>query len=644
MKYLSACCLISIVLAFTSLDNRDSYTVTRVKQDYINSINQFTKQLDHFVKLLAQNSSTKDIKKAHLDTRLKFKSFEYLITHFDNQIVKMHLNGAPLPMTIFEDGKAKAIKPEGLQVLDEMVFGEDINLEELKGLLLKMRLTIDDIADFESHRYIDESHILVAMREQIIRIISLGLSGYDTPGSLNALREVEVSLIQMLTSFKYFSPFSNEDNDLPFKEVIEAFEKSISFLQKETNFDSFNRLLFIREHLNPLSALLLVFHDMSGLPFSHEEMAQEKGLNEKAFHLFDQDLFNRYAYAGYNKNQDSKELKKLGALLFYDESLSLDLSMSCATCHNPNHAFTDDKQLSISNHITASTRRNTPSLINSVYSQRYFYDLRAQKLDDQIIQVFSNPNEFHADFDTISSRLEQSPGYVNHFSKTFSRTTDEEQFINRNNIVTALSSYISSISSFNSKFDLYMRGEQDVIEESVKQGFNLFMGKAACGTCHFAPLFNGLVPPDFDENETEILGVPLTHKGDLLDDDIGRIGNGWKHELVDHYRFSFKTVSVRNVEKTAPYMHNGIYQTLDEVLEFYNHGGGAGIGIDVPHQTLAADSLHLSQVEMRQIIDFMNSLTDVDFEYLVPDTLPQFIDPEGKLSGIRLNVYSIDSY
>jgi len=148
------------------------------------------------------------------------------------------------------------------------------------------------------------------------------------------------------------------------------------------------------------------------------------------------------------------------------------------------------------------------------------------------------------------------------------------------------------------------------------------------------------VPPDFDDNETEILGVPLSKTDTILDDDIGRIGNGWKHEQVDHFKYSFKTVTVRNVDKTAPYMHNGIYETLEEVLEFYNHGGGAGIGIDVPHQTLSADSLHLSQEEMDHIIAFMKSLSDTEFDYIVPDTLPRFKDDAGKLSDLRFINYS----
>ena len=644
MKYLMTCLIVCVLLAFSSTNTRDSYTVTRVKQDYKSSIDTFTKKLDLFLSIVNKRVTIQEIQEIHLLTRESYKRFEYLISHFDNQAVKKHLNGAPLPIAIFENGQTVAIDPVGLQVIDEMVFGADLNKDDLKNLLLKMRSIIDDIADFESNRYIDESHILIAMREQIIRIITLGLSGYDTPGSLHGIKEAEVSLSQMLICFKYFSMFVDDDTDIIFKEVISAFSRSIDYLQMENDFDNFDRTVFIRDYLNPLSALLLVFHDISGIAFMHEEVALEKGLNQKAFHLFDMSFFNSEAYSLITRKKDNIALQELGASLFYDESLSLDQSMSCATCHNPSKSFADGRHLSISNHRLETTKRNTPSLINSVYSKRYFYDLRAQQLAEQIIQVFSNPNEFHVDFDLISKRLNGSPGYLNMFSAAFSNSSSDTAIINRTSIITALSSYIKTISSFDSAFDQYMRKEREVIDESVTSGFNLFMGKAACGTCHFAPLFNGLVPPDFDENETEVLGVPISKLDTILDDDIGRIGNGWKHENTEHYRYSFKTVSVRNIDQTAPYMHNGIYETLEEVLDFYNHGGGLGIGIDVPHQTLSGDSLHLSKIEMNQIIAFMKSLSDTEFEYIIPDTLPRFADKDGAMSDIRPNVYSQKSH
>ena len=140
-----------------------------------------------------------------------------------------------------------------------------------------------------------------------------------------------------------------------------------------------------------------------------------------------------------------------------------------------------------------------------------------------------------------------------------------------------------------------------------KKGFNLFSGKAKCATCHFIPLFNGLVPPEFVETETEVLGVPETtdKTKPRLDPDLGKY-NTSKSVIHKH---SFKTPTVRNIELTAPYMHNGVFNSLEEVLDFYNDGGGQGLKIAPENQTLPPDKLNLTKKEMQDIIAFMKSLT-----------------------------------
>ena len=139
-------------------------------------------------------------------------------------------------------------------------------------------------------------------------------------------------------------------------------------------------------------------------------------------------------------------------------------------------------------------------------------------------------------------------------------------------------------------------------------GFNLFMGKGLCGTCHFAPLFNGTVPPAYTQTESEVIGVPsrAVTRNASIDPDVGRIAITRRPTQ----RHAFKTPTLRNVELTAPYMHNGVYRTLEEVLDFYNRGGGAGIGSEVPNQTLPFDKLNLTSAEQRAIIVFLRTLTD----------------------------------
>jgi len=132
------------------------------------------------------------------------------------------------------------------------------------------------------------------------------------------------------------------------------------------------------------------------------------------------------------------------------------------------------------------------------------------------------------------------------------------------------------------------------------------MGKALCATCHFMPLTNGSVPPFFTETEKEVIGVPKESNNKELDTDTGFY---WVYNENLH-KGMFKTPTIRNIELTAPYMHNGVYNTLEEVKNFYNKGGGSGLGFNVPHQTLPFDHLNLSEQEIQDIITFMKTLTD----------------------------------
>lgn len=157
-----------------------------------------------------------------------------------------------------------------------------------------------------------------------------------------------------------------------------------------------------------------------------------------------------------------------------------------------------------------------------------------------------------------------------------------------------------------------MQDLENTLTKEEIEGFNLFTGKAACATCHFPPTFNGTVPPKFKETEFENLGITKTtnFKHPVLDEDPGMY---YPYEVEERRGF-FKTSTVRNIALTAPYMHNGAFNTLEEVLEFYNLGGGQGIGLNVPYQTLPPDTLELTDIEVNSIIAFMQTLTDKEYD------------------------------
>jgi cytochrome c peroxidase len=142
------------------------------------------------------------------------------------------------------------------------------------------------------------------------------------------------------------------------------------------------------------------------------------------------------------------------------------------------------------------------------------------------------------------------------------------------------------------------------------------MGKAACGTCHFAPLFGGTLPPAYLESEPEVIGVPATRnvKPAVVDGDLGV----YLVTRAPLHRHAFKTPTVRNVALTAPYMHNGVFRTLEEVVDFYDAGGGNGLGMRLPNQTLSPEPLHLTRREKSDLVAFMNALTDTTHTAATP--------------------------
>jgi cytochrome c peroxidase len=234
-----------------------------------------------------------------------------------------------------------------------------------------------------------------------------------------------------------------------------------------------------------------------------------------------------------------------------------------------------------------------------------FHDLRSITLEDQADEVMKNSREFNFTSTGIAKKIAGDTAYLAMFAKAFGKKKDMVSSFELRNAVAA---YVRSLMPFASPFDAYMNGDRSALNGEQIHGFNLFMGKAKCGTCHFAPLFNGNIPPWFNKSESEIIGVParVAWQNATIDSDSGRYRINQMQELL----FAFKTPTVRNVEKTGPYMHNGVYKTLEDVVTFYHKGGGVGIGIPLIYQSLPFDSLSLNQVERKAIVAFMKSLTD----------------------------------
>jgi cytochrome c peroxidase len=249
--------------------------------------------------------------------------------------------------------------------------------------------------------------------------------------------------------------------------------------------------------------------------------------------------------------------------------------------------------------------RNTPTLLNASLQPAQFYDGRVSFIEDQVHEVVSNKAEMGGHLDKVTSTLRHKKSYSKLFAQAFA--TEAAPFTERN-IRKALAAYVRSLVRLNSRFDQYVRGDTTVLTKPEITGFNLFMGKAKCGTCHYMPLFNGAIAPLYNKVESEVLGVPATT--DTLHPVLDRDQGKYLLYHIAHQQYAFKTPTVRNSALTAPYMHNGVYQTLEEVIDFYDQGGGLGLGLTVPTQTLTDDHLGLTPQEKRDLIAFLHSLTD----------------------------------
>jgi len=597
-----------------------------VMQQYKSDFSLFINEVENLVALTKDTTESKliiDIQKQVKATRLAYKKVEFLFDYFESEYNYLYINGGPLPKLTKQIAEIDYIPPNGLQTIDELAYQDDtLSIQnELFDLSQQLLERAKFVAENSDRGTIDKRELIEALRLGIVRLFTLGLTGFDTPGSANAMPEALVSLQSMQAAFLFFE--NNTADKKAFKNVLYNFEHAILLIIINPEFDTFDRLQFLKEAVNPLYENLKTFQQLEGIS---EGSNYNHAINFNSENLFDEDFIDTYYYSQYSLLPlENEERIALGKLLFNDPILSLNVNMSCASCHAPDKAFTDNLPKSKTSQHNNFTKRNSPTLIDATYSSRYFWDMREYDLEKQVAHVMADSLEFNMSFKTLAKRLTKSNYYNETFKEIYGGISKD--YINERSISNAIAAYVNSLRSFNSNFDQYIKGENDDLNESAKNGFNLFMGKAACGTCHFAPVFNGSVPPYYKEAESEVLGITLGFDtlNVQMDNDAGRIANGIQEDF-EHFKNSFKTVTVRNAELTAPYMHNGLFNTLEEVIQFYNVGGGVGMGLPIDNQTLAGDSLHLSNTEQTELIAFLKSLTDTTGLNSTIYKLPQFED------------------
>jgi cytochrome c peroxidase len=445
-------------------------------------------------------------KAALKDCRIHYKKLSFFLEYFFTS--EAYVFNSP-PKYEIDEPYIEWEAPVGLQQIEALLYDSAINKPQLIQDVEVIVNTADDIRSLLYNFSPTDQQIRESIDQELNRIMTLYITGYDAPLLKSGIEEATASLTAISNIIK-------DSTNI---------QSAIHYLQQHKDFDSFNRLEFLTQYALPL----------------------QKQLGYRS-------LFNPLTITG-----DTSR----GKQLFFDKSLSASNTRSCATCHQPDKYFTDGltKNGSL---LGGPLPRHTPGLTYAGFQHAQFWDGRAKTLEEQIITVLKSKEEMGAADSSIT-----------------------------NEKVDALAAYVRTLSPFNAPLDKYLAGDHNALTKQQQHGFNLFMGKAQCGTCHFAPVFNGSTPPLYERTEFEVLDK------DSLD--TGRYG----FFKIDFYRNAFKTPTVRNAAATAPYMHDGRYRTLEEVIDFYDKAG-----LNTENQTMSTQPLRLTPEEKKSLVAFMQALTD----------------------------------
>lgn len=548
-----------------------------------------------------------DIREQIHQARMALKRVDFWLRYLEPVSYKL-ING-PLPVEweteVFEKFEQPYKRTGGGLFLAEEYLGEEtVNKDSLLGLLNTGIRAIEVFnADSVTGRIGNHDHFYLCNRLFLLNLAAIYTTGFECPDTSRILPELKELLMSVREHYQVFNK-SFPAYALP-ENYLELFERTSRFVNAQGDvFGNFDHFTFIRDYVNPLFVLnqqLIRSHKVRSGSYT------DYSLNKDAKSLFDKQLYFAQEEKGiFRRVTDSKvleQLRNMGRLLFYDPILSGNNSRSCASCHKPTQFFSDTTGNNLQFDRNTTLARNTPSLVNAGFNHLLMNDGKFISLQDQVRGVITNPQEMGASEEAVVRKVLSCKTYKDGFTSLV-RETPWTATISLDHIAAAITYYYSRFSYSISNFDSAMN-RLGPIEPEVVRGFNLFMGKAQCGTCHFVPQFNGVKPP-YTGSEFEVLGTPADRDYIRLSPDNGR----YIVHPVREMEHAFRTGSLRNIAHTAPYMHNGVFRNLEEVIDFYDTGGGAGKGLTVANQTLSTDSLKLTPAEKRDLIRFLHSLSE----------------------------------
>lgn len=281
--------------------------------------------------------------------------------------------------------------------------------------------------------------------------------------------------------------------------------------------------------------------------------------------------------------------EELGSSLFFDNILSKDRTINCSSCHRPEFAFADTATFSfgIGGKLTA---RNSPGLTNLSGRTHFFWDGRAASLEEQALGPITSPDEMGLSIEEAVARLNQDKAYAQAFTRVFKSPATKD------NLLKALAAFERTLETNNSAYDRYINGDDNALSAAAARGRLLFIGKANCNNCHSGE--------DFTADRFKNIGL---YNGKSLKD-AGRFTITKDSTAIGE----FKIPGLRNVALTAPYMHNGQFKTLKEVVSYYNNP--SAVVHDGINRDLSLDKpLNLTDSDINDLVEFLKALTDERF-------------------------------
>lgn len=608
------------LLSFNSINDRTPY-----EADYFNKLNDLKTEQSALLKVIAQSELTPEaignIKDKIQSCRNKMKGIDFWLRYLE-PISYKSING-PLPVEWETEVFEKFEKPyrrdgAGLTLAALYLDEPGANKDTLQHLIQTSLHAIDVYkADTVVNPLKTPDHFFLCNRLYLLNLAAIYTTGFECPDPTQVIPELRLMMHDVKDIYTMYNG-SFPEKPLP-AAYLDLYEKALAFVNaQDSDINKFNHYDFIREFVNPLFALnqqyIQEYHVFS-------KSMVDYALNKNATSIFSKSLYNGQNAKGiFLRVKDTATLAaidRVGHLLFFDPILSGNNLRSCASCHKPEQCFADT--LGSSNLQFSKKQglaRNTPSLVNAGYNHLIMLDGKHTSLQNQVHDVITSKDEMGSDESKVLQKVLSCKEYKKVFTALL-KLTPQEKEITIEHISSAITYYYSKFSRTQSPFDDAMNHKHTLsVDETA--GFNLFMSKAQCGTCHFVPMFNGVKPP-YVGSEFEVLGVPADTNFRKLSPDDGR----YIVFSAAETRHAFRTGTIRNAAMTAPYMHNGVFRNLNQVIDFYNNGGGAGKGLDVPNQTLSSDSLRLTAIEKTKLIAFIQALNEPVKPELPPKSLPK---------------------